>query len=140
MSPFGSQVNLLRQIASSKNLSELNIGSLDAFQGLEHRAVIICTTRARSRFLAEDERRGVSCLFSCSTCRSLLLGGSERSHTGVASKMCSRFTCLGWCNPRTKEIQRCSHPRNARPHCSWQPLGSQPGSLLVSLPEALLAK
>ena len=59
MSPFRSQVNILRQIARSRGLWELNIGPMDAFQGLESRVVIICTTRARSRFLAEDALRGV---------------------------------------------------------------------------------
>ena len=60
MSPFRSQVNILRQIARSRGLWELNIGPMEAFQGLESRVVMICTTRARSRFLAEDALRGVS--------------------------------------------------------------------------------
>ena len=60
MSPFGSQVNLLRETARSEKLWDLNIGPLEAFQGLEHRAVIICTTRARSRFVAADVQKGVS--------------------------------------------------------------------------------
>lgn len=60
MSPFRSSVNMLRQIARSRGLWELNIGPMDAFQGLESRVVIICTTRARSRFLPEDALRGVS--------------------------------------------------------------------------------
>ena len=60
MSPFRSQVNILRQITRSRGLWELNIGPMEAFQGLESRVVIICTTRSRSRFLAEDALRGVS--------------------------------------------------------------------------------
>lgn len=59
MSPFRSQVNLLRKIARARGLWDLNIGPMEAFQGLESRVVILCTTRARRRFLAEDKLRGV---------------------------------------------------------------------------------
>ena len=59
MSPFRAQVNLLRRLARGCNLWDLNIGPMEAFQGLESRFVIICTTRARTRFLAEDALRGI---------------------------------------------------------------------------------
>lgn len=59
MSPFRVQVNLLRKTARGAGLWELNIGPVEAFQGLESRVVIICTTRARSRFLEEDGLRGI---------------------------------------------------------------------------------
>ncbi|KAL8826239.1 MAG: hypothetical protein Q9170_007478 [Blastenia crenularia] len=54
MSPFRAQVNMLRQMARKAGLWGLNIGPMDAFQGLESRFVILCTTRARGRFLEED--------------------------------------------------------------------------------------
>ena len=59
MSPFRSQVNLLRQTARSRGLWGLNIGPMESFQGLESRVVIICTTRTRARFLEQDALRGV---------------------------------------------------------------------------------
>ena len=58
MSPFRGQVNVLRNVARKNKLWGLNIGPTDAFQGLESRFVIICTTRTRSRFLKEDALRG----------------------------------------------------------------------------------
>ena len=59
MSPFRAQVRHLREAARAVGLWDLNIGPMDAFQGLEKRVVILCTTRTRSRFLAEDALRGV---------------------------------------------------------------------------------
>lgn len=58
MSPFRAQVRLLRRLARDRNLHAINIGPLEAFQGLESPVVIICTTRARTRFLADDRARG----------------------------------------------------------------------------------
>lgn len=59
MSPFRAQVHLLRKMARVSGLWELNIGPIEAFQGLESRIVIICTTRTRARFLGEDALRGI---------------------------------------------------------------------------------
>lgn len=58
MSPFRSQVNVLRKMARKAGCWGLNIGPMDAFQGLESRFVILCTTRTRSRFLEEDTVKG----------------------------------------------------------------------------------
>ncbi|KAH7346026.1 P-loop containing nucleoside triphosphate hydrolase protein [Pyrenochaeta sp. MPI-SDFR-AT-0127] len=64
MSPFAAQVKLLRALIRSnaygngRGLWKVNIGPLEAFQGLENRVVIICTTRTRDRFLKTDEERG----------------------------------------------------------------------------------
>jgi helicase MOV-10 len=64
MSPFAAQVKLLRSLMQSKaygggsGLWDVNIGPLEAFQGLEKRVVIICTTRTRSRFLETDAKKG----------------------------------------------------------------------------------
>lgn len=58
MSPFRAQVRVLRKMARQHDLWNVNIGPLEAFQGLESRAVIFCTTRARSRFVDQDRKRG----------------------------------------------------------------------------------
>lgn len=59
MSPFGAQVRLLRKLARNSGLWELNIGPMEAFQGLESRFVIICTTRAQKQFIEQDKLRGL---------------------------------------------------------------------------------
>ena len=59
MSPFRAQVRILRAAARDLGLWGLNIGPMEAFQGLESQFVIICTTRARSRFLDPDKVRGI---------------------------------------------------------------------------------
>ncbi|KAL8969863.1 MAG: hypothetical protein Q9183_001791 [Haloplaca sp. 2 TL-2023] len=58
MSPFRAQVNVLRKMARKAGHWGLHLGPMDAFQGLESRFVIICTTRARSRFLEDDALKG----------------------------------------------------------------------------------
>lgn len=60
MSPFQAQVRLLRKLARSEpwGLWSVNIGPMEAFQGLESGAVIMCTTRTRTRFLEQDKERG----------------------------------------------------------------------------------
>lgn len=65
MSPFAAQVKLLRSLIRSRDyaggagLWEVNIGPVEAFQGLEKRVVIICTTRTRMRFVADDVTSGM---------------------------------------------------------------------------------
>ena len=59
MSPFRAQVNYIRRLARKSHFYGLNIGPVEAFQGLESRFVIICTTRAQSRFLDADKVRGI---------------------------------------------------------------------------------
>lgn len=58
MSPFAAQVKLLRKIMRSNEfgLWDVNIGPVEAFQGLEKRVVIIATTRTRERFLEMDRK------------------------------------------------------------------------------------
>ncbi|CAK3750563.1 helicase Mov10l1 [Lecanosticta acicola] len=65
MSPFRAQVNVLRLKARSPEykLSGVNIGPLEAFQGLESRLFILCTTRARDRFVDQDIARGLGIIF-----------------------------------------------------------------------------
>lgn len=59
MAPFETQVRLLRTIARANQLWGVNIGPVEAFQGLESRFVIFCTTRTRTRFVKDDNERGV---------------------------------------------------------------------------------
>jgi helicase MOV-10 len=61
MSPFRAQVKLLRDIIRSEpyKLRDVNVGPTEAFQGLESRFVIICTTRTESRHLDEDWAEGL---------------------------------------------------------------------------------
>ncbi|OIW25659.1 P-loop containing nucleoside triphosphate hydrolase protein, partial [Coniochaeta ligniaria NRRL 30616] len=57
MSPFKSQVRLLRQKArtDTMGLRDVNIGPTEAFQGLEHGVVILCVTRSSKRFVEKDK-------------------------------------------------------------------------------------
>ncbi|EME83266.1 uncharacterized protein MYCFIDRAFT_116328, partial [Pseudocercospora fijiensis CIRAD86] len=59
MSPFRAQVKVLRRKAREQLKPGINIGPLEAFQGLESRLVILCTTRTRDRFIDQDIARGL---------------------------------------------------------------------------------
>lgn len=61
MSPFRAQVRVLRLQARdpSMRLNGVNIGPLEAYQGLEFKLVIVCTTRTRDRFIDQDLARGL---------------------------------------------------------------------------------
>ncbi|KAH0552943.1 hypothetical protein GP486_006859 [Trichoglossum hirsutum] len=61
MSPFSAQVKLLRQVIRREpyELGGVNIGPMEAYQGLESRVAIVCTTRTRGRFLVEDRAKGL---------------------------------------------------------------------------------
>ena len=59
MAPFDTQVRMLRTIARARNLWGVNIGPVEAFQGLESRVVIFCTTRTRTRFVSADSARAI---------------------------------------------------------------------------------
>jgi putative helicase MOV10L1/helicase MOV-10 len=54
MSPFAKQVRLLRERFQKHQLWSVNIGPCEAFQGLENRVIILCTTRARKKYLKRD--------------------------------------------------------------------------------------
>ncbi|RMZ84099.1 hypothetical protein DV738_g708, partial [Chaetothyriales sp. CBS 135597] len=47
MSPFRAQVARIRTCLREAGLAAVNVGPLEAFQGLESRIVILCTTRTR---------------------------------------------------------------------------------------------
>jgi hypothetical protein len=65
MTPFRAQVNYLRTTFREAGLYDVNIGPLEAFQGLESRIVVLCTTRTRlgtndqgrDRFVREDQAK-----------------------------------------------------------------------------------
>jgi helicase MOV-10 len=59
MAPFREQVKRLRNALRSAGLRSVNVGPVEAYQGSEYRFVIICTTRARERFLKNDKEKGV---------------------------------------------------------------------------------
>ncbi|KAL9124953.1 MAG: hypothetical protein Q9217_005776 [Psora testacea] len=59
MSPFPAQVRRLRKKSRDWGLPGLNIGPMEAFQGLESQIVIVCTTRTRRRFLKDDEAKAI---------------------------------------------------------------------------------
>jgi len=59
MAPFQAQVKRLRTVFRAMGLGQVNIGPMEAFQGLESRVVIICTTRSRARFMEQDQARGL---------------------------------------------------------------------------------
>ncbi|POS77838.1 hypothetical protein DHEL01_v203779 [Diaporthe helianthi] len=58
MSPFKAQVQRLRRRMRDHGLWDVNIGPLEAFQGLERGVVILCVTRSRAKFLEDDQRLG----------------------------------------------------------------------------------
>ncbi|KAK3994191.1 putative helicase MOV-10 [Cladorrhinum sp. PSN332] len=58
MSPFNAQVRRIRLAMRNYSMWGVNIGPTEAFQGLEHSVVILCTTRSRKRFVVEDKERG----------------------------------------------------------------------------------
>lgn len=67
LSPFRAQVNYLRQLFRSQGRYDIRIGPLEAFQGLEARVVVLCTTRTRlgqhphplAKFVNEDKSRNL---------------------------------------------------------------------------------
>ncbi|WEW60196.1 DEAD/DEAH box helicase [Emydomyces testavorans] len=61
ITPFLAQVGHLRKLFRSHNLHDINIGPIEAFQGLETRFLIICTTRTRAdqKFLETDQSRSL---------------------------------------------------------------------------------
>jgi helicase MOV-10 len=63
MSPFREQVKRLRKALRTSSLKQVNVGPIEAYQGAEYRFVIICTTRARERFLENDSTKGAGLVF-----------------------------------------------------------------------------
>lgn len=65
MSPFREQVRRLRNTLRGPpfKLRGVNVGPLEAYQGSEHKFVILCTTRTRERFLDHDVQKGLGIIF-----------------------------------------------------------------------------
>ena len=65
MSPFREQVRRIRNNlrTPSYKLRSVNVGPIEAYQGSEHKFVIICTTRSRERFLEGDLKKGLGIIF-----------------------------------------------------------------------------
>lgn len=63
MSPFREQVKRLRKALRIVSYKGVNVGPAEAYQGSEYRFVIICTTRARERFLKNDAEKGAGLVF-----------------------------------------------------------------------------
>lgn len=65
MSPFKEQVRRIRkELRSSQyNLSRVNVGALEFYQGSEYKFVVICTTRTRERFLQQDVMKGLGMMY-----------------------------------------------------------------------------
>ncbi|RVX74590.1 hypothetical protein B0A52_01716 [Exophiala mesophila] len=66
MSPFRAQVTRIRTALRKEGLAAVNVGPLEAFQGLESRIVMLCTTRTRRgpegdevKFVKIDQERGL---------------------------------------------------------------------------------
>ena len=59
MAPFGAQIQMIRQICRQAGFPGVNVGPDKAFQGLEFKCVIICTTRSSWKFIPDDIKRGM---------------------------------------------------------------------------------
>ncbi|KAF2449384.1 P-loop containing nucleoside triphosphate hydrolase protein, partial [Karstenula rhodostoma CBS 690.94] len=66
ISPFAAQVKRIRSVirAAPYGFWDVNIGPLEAFQGLEKRVVVIATTRTRGKhFVEKDVERGLGLIY-----------------------------------------------------------------------------
>lgn len=63
MSPFQTNVRNIRRIMADMGLNRVDIGPCDAFQGLEKRIIILCTTRTREKYLKTDLELGKGVIF-----------------------------------------------------------------------------
>ena len=66
MSPFRAQVARIRTALRKEGIAAVNVGPLEAFQGLESKIVMLCTTRTRRgpkgdevKFVKMDQERGL---------------------------------------------------------------------------------
>ncbi|KAJ8099688.1 P-loop containing nucleoside triphosphate hydrolase protein [Lipomyces tetrasporus] len=57
--PFREQIRRIRHKLRQQHLRDVNVGPVESYQGAEHRAVIVCTTRTRDRFIESDYRKGM---------------------------------------------------------------------------------
>ncbi|KAK9385593.1 P-loop containing nucleoside triphosphate hydrolase protein [Lipomyces mesembrius] len=57
--PFREQIRRIRHKLRQQRLRDVNVGPVESYQGAEHRVVIVCTTRTRERFVANDFQKGM---------------------------------------------------------------------------------
>ena len=128
MSPFRAQVQLLRNVFRQAGLSRVDIGPLEAYQGLEGRVVLVCTTRTRigsseqmTRYVDEDKLRGLGVIdepkrFNVSLTRAkeaLIVIGDATCLTSTGDpcwhafiKFCRRNNCVKGQLPDLPHLQR----------------------------------
>ncbi|KAG0224345.1 hypothetical protein BGW41_005152 [Actinomortierella wolfii] len=59
IAPFREQVKAIRQVLRMNRLSNVNVGTVEDYQGQEHRVILISTTRSRAKYLDQDVRQGL---------------------------------------------------------------------------------
>ncbi|KAL8895798.1 MAG: hypothetical protein Q9207_008005 [Kuettlingeria erythrocarpa] len=153
MSPFRSHVNVLRKMARKAGLWGLNIGPMDAFQGLESRFVIICTTRTRSRFLDEDAVKGAGIVneprkFNVAVTRAkqglIVLGNpwvlEKDPHWSAFMRFCWRNGLWQAEDDADEQPDERMGEAQEKPVNEWEPGHEVPGHDLVGLEKALVYK
>jgi hypothetical protein len=126
MSPFRAQVNCLRKAFREVGLYEVNVGPLEAFQGLESRIVILCTTRTRlgavdhgrDRFVREDQSKGLGVIgeqkkFNVAITRAkegLIVIGNKECLTCTEDEAWVEFLAFCERNERDRSAQKFSQP------------------------------
>ncbi|KAJ3067726.1 hypothetical protein HDU98_009060 [Podochytrium sp. JEL0797] len=56
ISPFRQQVKLIRELLRNRNLAAVDVGTVEDYQGMERRIILISTVRSRSKHLYQDLR------------------------------------------------------------------------------------
>ncbi|KAJ3177221.1 hypothetical protein HK101_010308, partial [Irineochytrium annulatum] len=59
IAPFREQVKRLRQLFRAKQLGKIDVGTVEDYQGMERRIIILSCVRSRTRFLDQDVSSGV---------------------------------------------------------------------------------
>lgn len=59
IAPFKEQVKVLRQMLRSRGFAQVNVGTVEDYQGQEYRIMFISTTRSRAKYLDQDVRQGL---------------------------------------------------------------------------------
>ncbi|KAJ3106010.1 hypothetical protein HDU97_007194 [Phlyctochytrium planicorne] len=59
ISPFREQVKRLRELMRARGLGAIDVGTVEDYQGMERRIIVLSCVRSRSRFLIEDIRGNV---------------------------------------------------------------------------------
>ncbi|KXS20010.1 P-loop containing nucleoside triphosphate hydrolase protein [Gonapodya prolifera JEL478] len=59
IAPFREQVRRIRQVLRSKKLAGVNVGTVEDYQGMERRIVVLSCVRVREKYANEDKKRGV---------------------------------------------------------------------------------